>query len=148
MKKSGSNEKDLKNVLGILSGPFVSMLNEDFNQIAPKCFFFWENESKSNAMSEVLRNIFLPQKNISRESYAGFNNLLSDGLIGYPIHKFVELTWNFTDVFYYLMKSELKISIINLSSNFTSQLKVIATPRTLLFFRLNRVISETAYSFF
>lgn len=83
----------------------MKSFNVNFNEIAPKCFFYWENQTKSNAMSEVLKEKFLPAQKIDEKSFEGLSILISDGFIGYPTHKFVELTSTYTDVYYYLMKS-------------------------------------------
>lgn len=87
----------------ILSGPLLNKFNDNFNEIAPICFFYGagRNTKKTKMMSEVLRKSFLPHETIDDRSSDGLNFLLSDGLIGYPVHKFVHLVTNYTDVYYY-----------------------------------------------
>lgn len=76
-------------------------LNENFNKMAPYCFFYKQNENKSDSISEALRKSFLPLETIDVRSFEGLNDLFGDGVIGFPVHKFVHLISNYTDVFYY-----------------------------------------------
>jgi acetylcholinesterase len=86
----------------ITENTFATLLMTNFNRIA--CFYFNENANKSQAMSEKLRSSFLPDKTATFE---GLRNLLSDGNIGYPVYKFVQLAANFTDVFYYMIEGKV-----------------------------------------
>jgi hypothetical protein len=80
---------------------------ENFNKVAPKCFFYWENDSKSLAMSKTLRESFLNFQSLDESSKTNLSLVVSDGLIGYPMHKFVESVSSFTDVYFYLLPGKL-----------------------------------------
>jgi hypothetical protein len=85
----------------------INAFNENFNAVAPKCFFYWENKSKSDAMSDTLRKSFINVQSFDESSKSNLSLLISDGLIGYPMHKFVESASSFTDIYYYLVVGEL-----------------------------------------
>jgi Carboxylesterase family len=85
----------------------AQVLNEHFDYAAPKCFFYWGDEEKTHKMSQTLRHKFVPAEKIEAESSStGIGLLISDGHVGFPIHKFVQLVTNYTDVYYYIMMSE------------------------------------------
>jgi acetylcholinesterase len=69
--------------------------------MAPHCFFYRQDEDKSNSISDALKNSFLPLNPIDVRSFNGLNYFFGDGVIGYPIHKLVHLVSSFTDVYYY-----------------------------------------------
>lgn len=73
----------------------------DFNHLAPKCFGYWENQTKSNKMSEILKQKLLPAADFNKNSSEGMGVTISDGFIGYPIYKFVESVSSFTNVYFY-----------------------------------------------
>lgn len=89
------------NATELLGSPLLKELNENFNDIAPHCFFYWQNVDKENSISEALRKVFLPLDKIDVRSFNGLNYLFGDGIIGYPVHKFVRLISNYTDIYYY-----------------------------------------------
>lgn len=60
-------------------------------------------------MSASLRKAFLPEEKIDMKSSEKLTILMSDGLIGYPVHKFVQLVTNFTDVYYYEMMGKIRM---------------------------------------
>jgi hypothetical protein len=88
----------------------VKLFNENFNEIAPKCFFYWGNAAKCNEISAKLRINFFANKTIDKRSFDSLSHLISDGLIEYPVHKFVHLVTNHTDVYYYKMLGEMTSS--------------------------------------
>jgi acetylcholinesterase len=88
----------------------VEAFNEDFISVAPKCFFYWENDSKSLAMSKTLRKNFLNVSSFDESSKTNLSLVVSDGVIGYPMHKFVESVSSFADVYYYVTRGESKES--------------------------------------
>jgi acetylcholinesterase len=96
------------NILAVNSD--ISVFNKDFNKMAPKCFFYWENDSKSRSMSKSLRKSFLNDPSFDEGFKTNLSLLVSDGFIGYPIHKFVESVSSFTDVYYYVTLGESKES--------------------------------------
>lgn len=65
-------------------------LNEAFDEIAPRCFFFEANDHKSALeISHALRKSYLPFDKIDMRSFNALNHLFADGVIGYGVHKFV-----------------------------------------------------------
>lgn len=80
----------------------MKVFNENFNEMAAYCFLYHtSDQKKSDKLSKALRKSFLPNKKIDVRSFNGLNYLFGDGIIGYPVHKFVRLVSNFTDVYYY-----------------------------------------------
>lgn len=80
----------------------TSQLNDNFDDIAQKCFFFEANEHKSaSEIAQVLRKSYLPYDKIDIRSFDGLGKLLGDGVIGYGVHKFVHHVSKVTDVYYY-----------------------------------------------
>jgi carboxylesterase 2 len=89
-------------VPSLLGSSRLDFFNENFNQMAPYCFFYHPMEQKkSDELSQALKKAFLPYKKIDVRSFNGLNHLFGDGIIGYPVHRFVQLASRFTDVYYY-----------------------------------------------
>lgn len=119
-KISYSNFKIINFTLEKLSGLLAKSqvkLNENFNKVAPYCFFYYKNVEKSKAISEALRKAYLPLKTIDVRSFEGLSQLYSDGTIGYPLHKFVHLTSNYTDVYHYKFTYIGRFSLHNYPHN-------------------------------
>jgi acetylcholinesterase len=76
-------------------------LNENFNNMAPLCFCYIKGVKNPNVISEALRKYYLPLDPIDERSFIGLAKLMSDGFVGYPIHKFVHFVSNQVDVYYY-----------------------------------------------
>lgn len=75
---------------------------------------FEKNEVKSEAeVSQILRKSYLPYDIIDVRSFTGLSNLIGDGIIGYGVHRFVGLTSEHIDVYYY------KFSYVGRFSRFT-----------------------------
>lgn len=90
----------------------TKILNENFEDIAPDCFFFEENKSKAaKEIGEVLKRFYLPYDTIDIRSLNSLNNLFADGVIGNGVHRFVHYISNFTNVFYYKFSYSGRFSI-------------------------------------
>lgn len=90
-------------------------LNENFNNVAPICFFYEGNEYKStDQVTKILRNFYLPFDHIDIRSFESLSDLCSDGLIGYGVHRFVHFVSQFTATYYY------KFSYVGRIHNFHS----------------------------
>lgn len=76
-------------------------MNENFNKIAPTCFFYKKNVKNLDMISEALHKFYLPLDPIDVRSFNTLGNLYGDGVIGYPVHKFVHFISHFPDVYYY-----------------------------------------------
>lgn len=74
-------------------------LNEEFDDIAPSCFFF--DPKNSTKMAGSLRKAYLPYDTIDIRALNNLNQLFADGVIGYGVHRFVKYVSRFTDVYYY-----------------------------------------------
>lgn len=81
---------------------YTRELNERFDEIAPTCFSYEGNDHKSTKeIGDILRGAYLPYDTIDIRSFTGLKNLISDGIIGIGVHRFVHYISNFTDVYYY-----------------------------------------------
>jgi hypothetical protein len=107
VRKIACNFSFSSNLTDFQNSPTMKLLNENFNEIAPICFFYWPNPIKSKQMSEVLRKTFLPLPQIDGQSMNGLSILISDGIVGYPMHKLVHLISNTTQVYYFEMMGEM-----------------------------------------
>lgn len=86
----------------LASENYTAELNENFDYVAPICFSFEGNEKKSTKeVADILREAYLPHDTIDVRSFTGLKNLISDGIIGVGVHRFVRYISNFTDVYYY-----------------------------------------------
>jgi Carboxylesterase family len=88
-------------ILEILNNSSLTeTLNNNFDEVAPKCFFF-ESTKSNQDIGKTLRDAYFPMKIIDIRSFSNLNHLFADGVIGFGVHKFVHLVSPFTDVFYY-----------------------------------------------
>lgn len=77
-------------------------MNDNFNEIAPKCFSFEGNDFKSSSeAAEILRDAYFSYDTIDMRSFNNLQQLSADGIIGYGVHRFVNFVRNLTDVYYY-----------------------------------------------
>lgn len=98
----------------IQSSNLTNLLNKNFDEIAPACFFFEENDHKSaSVIAAILRKSYFPFDTIDIRSISNLNKIFADGLIGYGVHKFVNYTRNFTDVYYYKFSYVGRFSLLN-----------------------------------
>lgn len=80
----------------------LKALNEKFIEIAPTCFFFEKSKSKSvEEMAKAVKSFYFPYEIIDVRSFDNLNHLISDGVIGNGVHRFVNFVSKFTDVYYY-----------------------------------------------
>lgn len=102
------------NFLGILNSPEgLKELNENFETMAPQCFYYEKDTEKSKEMSRVLKAAYLPFDEIDVRSFNALNNFFADSYIGYSVHRFVHMTSNYIDVFYYKFSYIGTFSIFN-----------------------------------
>jgi carboxylesterase type B len=52
-------------------------------------------------MARELGKFYAPFNTLDFRAFEGLSRMMSDGTIGYGVHKFVQLTSQFTDVYYY-----------------------------------------------
>lgn len=97
-------------IADVFSITFMLDFFNNFNILAPKCFNYWENESKSNKISNNLKLNFLQLAFSDRGSSEGMATVISDGFIGYPIYKFVESISSTTDVYFYVSPGRFTLS--------------------------------------
>lgn len=98
----------------LASSNLTQLLNENFDSVAPACFFFEANgHHTAEAIGSTLRKFYLPFDTIDIRSFNSLNKLFADGVIGYGVHKFVHLINNFTDVYYYKMTFMGRYSTFN-----------------------------------
>lgn len=93
------------------AGPAVGFLRNDtlrtdldknFNTLAPILFLYEGEAEKYRNRSQLLREKFLGNEPLSLErSLLGLNYLFADSLIGFAIHRFVQLASRYTTVYQY-----------------------------------------------
>lgn len=88
-------------------------LNERFADVAPGCFIYEDGTNKSKAMSEQLKETYFPYEIIDARSFEDLGHLVSDSVIGYPVHLFVNLASAFIDVYYYSFSFVGSFSLFN-----------------------------------
>lgn len=80
----------------------LKTLNENFEEVAPRCFFFEENEFRTTSeIGKRLKEFYLPYEIIDIRTFNSLNNLFADGVIGNGVHRFVHYISNSTNVYYY-----------------------------------------------
>lgn len=86
----------------VFSNPaLLREFNENFDEVAPICFFYERGTNLSRALSRKFREFYFPLDTIDERSFSGFNHLFSEGIIGYGAHRFAQLVSEFADVYYY-----------------------------------------------
>lgn len=76
-------------------------LNENFDEVAPFCFFYENGTKKSSHMSRVFKKAYFRDEPITNRSLTSLSQLFSDGYVGWSVHRLAHLISPFTDVFYY-----------------------------------------------
>lgn len=95
------NSLNLLNFPGFLNSTRLKEINDDFEDIAPRCFAYERDTDKSKAISRILRNSYLPLETIDQRSFEGLSQLFGDSVIGYSTHRFAHLAARYSDVYYY-----------------------------------------------
>lgn len=96
----------------VSDGDMRKFFNENFDEIAPKCFFFEANEFRSTReIGKILREFYLPFDTVDMRSLNSLNKFFGDGVIGNGVHRFVHYVSNFTEVFYYKVSYSGRFSI-------------------------------------
>lgn len=105
--------------LAVLYNPIATAyLNENWDSIAPICFYFEGNEfSSTEEMAATLRESYFPFDVIDIRSFNNLNNLFADSIISYGVHKFVHLVNTFIDVYYYKFSYVGQSSFFNFPRN-------------------------------
>ena len=86
----------------VMNNPsLLKEFNENFEEVAPICFFYESGTNMSKALSKKFREFYFPHPVIDERSFSGFNHLFSEGIIGYGAHKFAQLVSIYTNVYYY-----------------------------------------------
>lgn len=80
----------------------MKMLNENFEDIAPALLFFEQGTDRSKAFSKLLKAHYFPYETIDVRSFASLLNIFTDGMMGYPVHKFLHAISNETKTYYYM----------------------------------------------
>lgn len=92
----------------------IQTLNDRFDDIAPTCFFYDDNDHKtSKEIGEILRKYYLPFDEIDARSFNSLNQFMADGTIGNGVHRFVHYISNSTNVFYYKFSYIGRFSLFN-----------------------------------
>ncbi|CAG9811690.1 unnamed protein product [Chironomus riparius] len=80
----------------------LDLLNNNFSEIASKCFFFKGNGIRTTEeIAKIFKNHYLPYDKIDQTAFNSLSQLSADGIIGYAVHRFAHYAAQFTDVYYY-----------------------------------------------
>lgn len=79
----------------------LRMMNEDFNKYAPICFMYERDTPRSQEISRALWDNFINASAIDESAFNGLAYLYNDGIVGFTVHRFVQLAHKFTNVYYY-----------------------------------------------
>lgn len=79
----------------------MKTFNENFEEIAPSCFFYERDTARSKAFSKLLRDSYFPFDTIDVRSFGALDYLFGDSIIGYGVHKFVHLVSSQVTTYYY-----------------------------------------------
>jgi acetylcholinesterase len=105
-------------ILGLLrNSKQLKTFNDNFEEMAPYCFFYEHDTAKSKQISQTIRKQYFPFDTIDIRSFGTLNNLYADGMLGYAEHKFVHLVSPFTEVFYYKFSYVGRFSLFNYPSD-------------------------------
>ncbi|CRK87283.1 CLUMA_CG001085, isoform A [Clunio marinus] len=97
-----TNDEFVDAVARIVESPTaLNVLNENFYEFAPACFGYEANSEKSRRFSDALSKYYLPFSPIDVRSFGGLNQMISDGYIGWSVHRLVHLISDQVDVYYY-----------------------------------------------
>lgn len=89
-------------VTGVLDNPEnLEKMNKEFDKFAPICFMYERDSPRSKEISKVLWENFIRAPQIDRSSFDGLTHLMNDGMVGFTVHRFVQLAHKFTKVYYY-----------------------------------------------
>lgn len=95
----------------------MTQLNEDFENVAAKCFLYEDAAKTTNGLSKSFREIYFPYEMIDARSFEDMNHLFSDSIMGYPTHLFVNSASKFINVYYYRFSYIGSFSLFNHPSN-------------------------------
>lgn len=86
---------------GMINTDIAHRLNENFDEIAPFCFFYESGTEKSSHMSQTLKKAYFRDEPITNRSLTSLSQIFSDGYVGWSVHRLAQLISNVTNVFYY-----------------------------------------------
>ncbi|XP_055620172.1 juvenile hormone esterase-like [Toxorhynchites rutilus septentrionalis] len=76
-------------------------LNQNFETLAPVLFLYNSSSEREN-ITKLLRDKFLGEGQLTlNRSVQGLNYLFADSLIGFPVHRFIQLASRYTKVYQY-----------------------------------------------
>ncbi|XP_055371594.1 juvenile hormone esterase-like [Condylostylus longicornis] len=85
-----------------LNEHFLNNINDDFYNLAPQIFGYGISENdKTLSISKRLKELYFNDKKIGISTETEFGELFSDALINFGVHRFVQLTSQYIDVYYY-----------------------------------------------
>lgn len=80
----------------------LNYLNDNFVEFSSKCFFFGATEKQSlTQVASTLRDLYFKLDKIDARSFSSLNQITSDGVVGYGVHRLAHYAANYTDVYYY-----------------------------------------------
>jgi acetylcholinesterase len=87
---------------GVINNPEnLRLMNEEFEKYAPICFMYERDTQRSREISRALWDNFIGTEKISIDSFDGLAYLFNDGIVGFTVHRFVQLIHKYTKVYYY-----------------------------------------------
>lgn len=82
---------------------YLTMMSDDFEIYAPIAFMYERNSQRSHQISRALWSNFVnaPALSNSNSSFEALRHLISDGIVGFTVHRFVHLVHKYTKLYYY-----------------------------------------------
>lgn len=97
--------------------PILDGLNSDFEKIAPKLFALNPEAESTTHVSQVLREKYLANEQITEGNLRNLGKLFSDSLICHGVHRLVSLVRKHTNVYYFMFDVENAFTFILQSSH-------------------------------
>ncbi|XP_063700565.1 juvenile hormone esterase-like [Culicoides brevitarsis] len=79
----------------------TSIMNDQWEKLAPICFLYERDTLKSLEISRELKKKYIGGTLNGLSQLKSFNELFADAVIGFPVHRFVQLASKYTKVYYY-----------------------------------------------
>lgn len=79
----------------------LDLMNKEFETYAPICFMYERDSERSREISKTLWNSFIDKPTLDNSSFDGLKYLMNDGMVGFTVHRFVQLVHKYTKVYYY-----------------------------------------------
>lgn len=97
--------------------PILDDINNNFEKIAPKLFALDPKAANTTHVSQVLREKYLTNEQISERNLRNLGQLFSDSLICHGVHRLVSLVRKHANIYYFTFDIESPFTFILLASH-------------------------------